>query len=225
MVCIFLWWSSKVYIRLLNFFCISTDISASWSKTFLTGVITWKDHFPIRRMVGSVSALVSECVAEMFAISLPWLVSSTYDEFSYWVGLKCAKVWPLMMFSSSGPMFTTKSGFLSTSFSGNIHIVGIMYKERLSIHKNRFHMIFAILSFVPEVLRMFVPFVRTTVIVQGGRSMFVLLINLASLPSAKNSGVHWRIEFGISQWFVISMWVSLALVVPIYSSYNIFSNV
>ena len=46
-------------------------------------------------------------------------------------------------------------------------------------------MTFAILSFVPEVLGLFLLFVKTAVIFQRGRSMFLLLINLALLYSTE----------------------------------------
>ena len=48
-------------------------------------------------------------------------------------------------------------------------------------------MTFANFSFVPEELGLFVFFATVTAIVQGGRSMFTSLINLAILHSTKNA--------------------------------------
>ena len=61
-------------------------------------------------------------------------------------------------------MFTIKRIFL-TSFSGNRHDVGIMYKNGLSIHKNGFAMTFGNVSFIPEILGLFVLFAITASIV------------------------------------------------------------
>ena len=94
-----------------------------------------------------------------------------------------AQVWLLMIFISSWPKCSMKSNILFTSSSGNIHIVGMMYKEGLSLYKNGFAMTFVILICIHEVLGLFILSVRTTAIVQWGRSTFVLLINLASLLS------------------------------------------
>ena len=58
-----------------------------------------------------------------------------------------------------------KGSILFTSFSGDTHTVGIMYKEGLSIHRNEFAMPFAMLSFVPQVCGLFALFVTPSTIV------------------------------------------------------------
>ena len=78
------------------------------------------------------------------------------------------------------------SSILSTSCCGNIHTVGILYKEGLSIQRNGFAMAFPMLYFVLRVLGPFVFFVRTIAFVLGGMSMLVLIIKLTSLNSTKN---------------------------------------
>ena len=52
-----------------------------------------------------------------------------------------------------------------TTYFANIHIVGIIYNEGLSIHKTRLVMV--MLSSVPEVLGLFTLLVTTAAIVQG----------------------------------------------------------
>ena len=100
-----------------------------------------------------ISTLVSEVVVEIFCF-----LDHSLQHLN-------AKVWPLMILISSWPTFIMKSRILLTSFSGDIHTVSVMYKDQLSIHKNRFIITFVKLSFVPEALRLFVLFAMTLAIV------------------------------------------------------------
>ena len=80
---------------------------------------------------------------------------------------------------SSHHTFMTKALFLFTTFSGNMQIIGITYKEGLSMLRKGFAIAFAnLFGFVHARL---VHFVGSTAVVKNGHSIFDSVMNLILL--------------------------------------------